>query len=47
VEKTRRDGIKSEIFGQVGIHNLLTELEQKQLQCFGHVKNGQIKDNEI
>jgi hypothetical protein len=35
--KTRRDRIRNEIFREVGIQNLLIELEKKQQQ-FGHLK---------
>lgn len=33
-----RDRIRNEILRQVGIQNLLTELQEKQLQWLGQVK---------
>jgi hypothetical protein len=37
-EKTGRDKIINEILQWVRVQNSLTELEEEQLQSFGHVK---------
>jgi hypothetical protein len=37
--KTKRDGIRNEIFKEVGIHYLTTESEEKQLPWSGYAKS--------